>query len=422
MVNLIRGQRAKLSDLLPGRQFRVGFKADGGRGAFDISCFILDGQDRVLSDGAIVFYNQICSECGGVALLGPHGGDSQVAEIDLDLLPAGARKVAFAITLDGRDISEIPSGHVRLMHKGHEAARYEFSGMDFAGETALIAMELYIKDVWRVRVVGQGFVGKGLEHLIGHFGGEVAESAPDASSGKSQAGIPDAQAEELLARALSRNSPAQALLDGPKSGPEVALGPESSARELQGPAVLHGPRTLDGRGATLWTASGPALLVAGEGVTVRNLRVEVTKDGARGDEACAVVMLPGARADFENVEVRGNVRGVPGEEGEWNLPASLPLGILGRAHEYVFVAGVTLPVPCTVHASVSGMRVEPESLPAGTGELRLHVRGGSFFNDTVLHGRIELRTRCFRRAIMVTGHVVDAAAQGVAPPPGPIRL
>ncbi len=52
---------------------------------------------------------------------------------------------------------------------------YRVTGRDFQQQKAVMLLDLYFKDVWRVGAVGQGFNG-GLEALVKHFGGTVADT------------------------------------------------------------------------------------------------------------------------------------------------------------------------------------------------------------------------------------------------------
>jgi len=49
---------------------------------------------------------------------------------------------------------------------------------------------------------------------------------------------------------------------------------------------------------------------------------------ATSEQACAIELKSGAAIDFENVQVRGQVRGIEGETGQWQYPYSLHLGKL----------------------------------------------------------------------------------------------
>ncbi len=413
MKTLVRGQRARLSDIVGGTRFKVGFKTVGSRGGFDISCFVLGVDEKILAESYIVFYNQRRSPCGGVALLGAEGEDSETLLLDLAALPPEASRIVFAVTMDGLSIADIPFGHVHFLADGVETARYEFVGDDFIGETALLVAELYRKDVWRLCIVGQGFVGRGLEYLITFFGGEVEASSPP------QRPAP----EEIMAQALREVGPAQTLIDESLADGTVAFGHPSVHGEVKGPVILRKRLVLDGKGSTLWARRGPVLLLTEDGTIVKNLQVEVTEGGDGVDEACAIMVLPGRRVFFENVEVRGSVWGIPGEEGEWHYPATLQLGLLGSRYNYSFSVEVRVPVSCEVSTSVSGLSVEPALLPAGVGMLVLHAKGGNFLNDTVLYGRLVLETPNFKRVIVIGGHVVDAELHQLqAPQPGYRKL
>lgn len=50
--------------------------------------------------------------------------------------------------------------------------------------------------------------------------------------------------------------------------------------EYEGPVRITRPCEIDGNGATVWAACGPVLTAASPGVTLKNLRVEVTEPSA----------------------------------------------------------------------------------------------------------------------------------------------
>ena len=73
---------------------------------------------------------------------------------------------------------QLSTGRVVVFDAGREVAAFAFQGKDFDQERALMLIELYRKgDGWRLSTTGQGFNG-GLDALVRHFGGEVAEEAP----------------------------------------------------------------------------------------------------------------------------------------------------------------------------------------------------------------------------------------------------
>jgi stress response protein SCP2 len=178
-MDLSRGQRAKIVDLIPNaRSFTVGVAASAPGLVIDFSCFGLDAAGKLSDERYMTFFNQPSTPCGGVCLTTP-AGDAAGFAIDLAKLPPAIERLTVTAALDGEGaMSRIASGHVRLLDNDREAARFAFTGADFAEERALMLLEIYRKDgIWRVCALGQGFNG-GLAALVRHFGGEVAPEAP----------------------------------------------------------------------------------------------------------------------------------------------------------------------------------------------------------------------------------------------------
>ncbi|TCT19587.1 TerD family protein [Thiobaca trueperi] len=175
-MNFIRGQRAKIADLVPnGQRFTLGVTINAPGLIIDFACFGLDAQGRLSDDRYMTFFNQPTTPCGGVALATP-AGDTAGFAIDLARLPATIQRLTVTAAIDGAGtMSRIASGHIRFVDGGSETGRFAFTGSDFAQERALMLLEIYRKDgVWRACALGQGFNG-GLDALVGHFGGTLAE-------------------------------------------------------------------------------------------------------------------------------------------------------------------------------------------------------------------------------------------------------
>ncbi|GFK95299.1 General stress protein 16U [Fundidesulfovibrio magnetotacticus] len=176
-MRLTRGQKARLAELANTQEFQVGVSLDfRGQGGADVSCFGVDQDGRLSDDRYFIFYNQPASPEGAIRMLGPASGDAERFALDLARLPQGVRRLVFAAAVDGPGVmSRLSAGCVRLLAGNEEFARFELSGEDFAQEKAIILLEVYFKDVWRVAAVGQGFSG-GLGALLAHFGGEELKS------------------------------------------------------------------------------------------------------------------------------------------------------------------------------------------------------------------------------------------------------
>ncbi|MFB4195867.1 TerD family protein [Streptomyces carpaticus] len=170
-----RGQKAKLGDLTLGTDLYVGVSISGPGMTFDISCFGLDADERLSDDRYFIFYNQHASPEESLQLLGPQAGDTESFRITLDRVPPAIDRLSFTATIDGDGtMAQAAPGYLRIVAGGEEVARYAFDGSEFSTERAVMLGDFYRKDGWRFAAVGQGFDG-GLEALLTHFGGEVAE-------------------------------------------------------------------------------------------------------------------------------------------------------------------------------------------------------------------------------------------------------
>lgn len=179
MIDFVRGQKKKLSELNIGARLEVGVQVAARPGqTVDLSAFGLDADGKLSDDRYFIFYNQKSSPCGSLNALGPGAGDAEVFSVDLERLPASIHRIVFTATFDSSgSMADIGASHLRLMVPGKQVASFQFQGSDFGSERAVIAAELYRKDGWRFAAIGQGFAG-GLQALLTHFGGEVAEPAP----------------------------------------------------------------------------------------------------------------------------------------------------------------------------------------------------------------------------------------------------
>lgn len=178
MLECIRGQKAKVSDLAGSLRLEVGLDVvTGGPAAPDVSLFGLDPEGKLSDDRYLIFYNQKTSPEGALALVGPRHGDREVFEVDLARLPGHIKRLVFTVSIDTGRMGDLKPSHLRLMVAGDPVARFACSGSDFGEEKALILAELYFKDVWRFAAIGQGFTG-GLSALLAHFGGQEIAPAP----------------------------------------------------------------------------------------------------------------------------------------------------------------------------------------------------------------------------------------------------
>lgn len=180
MKEFTRGGKTKLSDIDITDQLVVGMEYTAPGIAIDFSCFGLDKDNKLSDDRYLQFFNQPTSPCNSVNA--HYTTNIATFTIDLSKLPQSIEKLVFTAAIDtaGKTMSQITNCNLLLKNNIHTVnGLLKLVGSDFALERALMVGELYRKDgIWRFAAVGQGFNG-GLDALVKHFGGEVAEeSAP----------------------------------------------------------------------------------------------------------------------------------------------------------------------------------------------------------------------------------------------------
>lgn len=238
-MQISRGQRLKLADLgLDGQPFSISLTLASGGLVVDSACFGLDAARKLSDDRYMTFFNQPASPCGAVKL----AGDGRF-DFDLAKLPASIESLTMTLAVDGAGtMSKLGSCVATLTRGGSAAASYAFDGSLFSGERAIMLLELYRKDgQWRLNAVSQGFNG-GLDALVTHFGGSVADK-PAAPSAPPPPPAPSAQPPSPPPAPPSKVSLSKITLD--KRGDQISL-------EKRGSGKGHGRIECN----LNWTAGG----------------------------------------------------------------------------------------------------------------------------------------------------------------------
>lgn len=185
-VNLSKGQRISLKKVAPGlSEAFIGLGWDtnitdtGQDIDIDASVFMLDGNEKLISDNHFIFYNNLTSpdpnksvEHLGDNRTGAGEGDDEVIKVNLQQVPSDVNKIAMVVTIHEaeerqQNFGQVQNAFVRVVDAKDEkeVVRYDLTE-DFSVETALIMAELYRKDgEWRVNAVGAGYQG-GLQALL----------------------------------------------------------------------------------------------------------------------------------------------------------------------------------------------------------------------------------------------------------------
>lgn len=178
MLNLIRGQKAKLSDLLGGQNaFYIQVNLDANF-TLDIASFGLDSAYKLSDERYMTFFNQPETPCSAVKLQENHQ-NSALFFVDLSKLPNQIQHIVLTAAIDGSSVmSQLKSISIQILNLQKQVvAEFKLDGGVFNQEKATMLVEVYKKDsVWRLAAVAQGF-NEGLAALVRHFGGEVDESS-----------------------------------------------------------------------------------------------------------------------------------------------------------------------------------------------------------------------------------------------------
>jgi stress response protein SCP2 len=170
MKDVQKGFRDKVAAHAPDGRLKVSLSVRGPS-TYDFCCFGLGAGGKLGDDRYFVFFNQLKSPQGEIELRLAQGGAE--FEADLQRLPASIDRLVFTANVDGTgDMSGIQS--LEAVFAG--SLRLALTGKDFAKEKAIMILELYRKDGWRVAFKAEGF-NEGLPALLRHFGGE--EKAPE---------------------------------------------------------------------------------------------------------------------------------------------------------------------------------------------------------------------------------------------------
>ncbi|PHV60984.1 TerD family protein [Cyanobacterium aponinum AL20118] len=188
-ISLQKGQRVSLDKVAPGLNaafiglgWDVNTTDTGGDFDLDASVFLLNSNEKLISDQHFIFYNNLTSpdpeksiKHMGDNLTGEGDGDDEVIIVDLRKVPTDVNRIVVTVTIYDADkrkqnFGQVRNAFVRLVNveTKEEVLRYDLEE-DFSTETALIMAEIYRKDgEWRMNAVGAGYQG-GLQALLNRY-------------------------------------------------------------------------------------------------------------------------------------------------------------------------------------------------------------------------------------------------------------
>ncbi|MDJ0319509.1 DUF4041 domain-containing protein [Pseudarthrobacter sp. PS3-L1] len=152
----------------------------------DLFLIMVDASGQVISNEAVVFYNQRRYLDGAVEYLADAtrrtGGREHSASVSLALMPDDVHRIAIAASLDSSEGVLGRLDDLRLLVKSPSGVSFEIPASGLSNENVAVMGELYRRNAdWKIRSVSQGWTG-GLESFLGEHGVTIEEEAPVALS------------------------------------------------------------------------------------------------------------------------------------------------------------------------------------------------------------------------------------------------
>ncbi len=180
---MVKGWKDKLENHVNiNEKIFVDMKAKGNA-EYDFCCFGVDGNGKLSDDRYMIFYNQKDSPKAEVS-------EEDIADgvrytLNLSTIPDFINRLVFTVSIDGnKTMGEMNSLETKVYQSGAKDIEMTLGGNDFSNEKAVIVMEIYRKDVWRIGCVASGFDG-GLSALLKYFGGEEVNDESNSENSES---------------------------------------------------------------------------------------------------------------------------------------------------------------------------------------------------------------------------------------------
>lgn len=170
--------------------------------------------------------------------------------------------------------------------------------------------------------------------------------------------------------------------------------------EIEGPFTITKPCRVTGNNTTIWARSTPVLTISCPGVTLQNVRVEVTEGNDNN-----VALLSSTRDTVtQNCEVFGKTSGFGAEDNTFDIPRMLKLGEFAANEENTFAIEVFVSNPTKIKNEISGLTFTPDTLNAGYN--RIVIKTDKLKDKTCIYGEIVFRSD-FNRRTYINGKAVN---------------
>lgn len=148
--------------------------------------------------------------------------------------------------------------------------------------------------------------------------------------------------------------------------------------------------------------NAPTIVIASKNVTLENINV-VCRDR---DGVCLRTQEK-FKPVFKNVTVKGKVEGLDGEDGNWEIPDTLPIKIVpNRPNRKKIVVSCPTSADLTVE-NITDLDVDPKVLHPGINEVFLEI--DDIMPNTIINGNLVVVTSRYKlkRSIGISGNTFD---------------
>lgn len=174
--------------------------------------------------------------------------------------------------------------------------------------------------------------------------------------------------------------------------------------EFKESVIIENPCTIVGNDTILWNDTLPILSIRSKGVTIKNLKLELTNISGYDCDSIALKLQPDTIV--ENVEIYGSIDG----DKRYYIPRNLHLGEFKADTENTFNFTIYLPEFCDIRVKSSNFKVYTADL--GNGYLDLKLVTDAITHGSMLYGEI-IFTSKFIRKIFVDGIALNNAERVV---------
>ena len=108
MQNLIKGQKARIQDIIGSDAFEVGVYINASM-TIDITCFGLDEKKQLSDDRYMIFYNQMSSPEKSIEMT-ENNQNKRTFKVNIKMMPSTIKNIVLTATNDGEQNSDICSG------------------------------------------------------------------------------------------------------------------------------------------------------------------------------------------------------------------------------------------------------------------------------------------------------------------------